>query len=162
MLAALAASALALRRCAVLVTVHGESMRPALRDGDRVLAIRPGPLLRWWPGRPVLVGRVPERVGGGAGDGRPPWLFVKRRVAGPGETARVPRERLTPQAPVELLGGTWRDGDATWTVPAGHVFVKGDAPSSADSVTWGPIPLGDVLGVVVGRVGGGGEPRAAP
>ncbi|MCB9778367.1 MAG: signal peptidase I [Alphaproteobacteria bacterium] len=44
------------------------------------------------------------------------------------------------------------------TVPAGHVYVLGDhRPRSKDSRTWGPIPVDDIVGVVVHR-----WPRGAP
>lgn len=139
------------RRGTLLVAVHGDSMRPALRDGDRVLVLRVGPLVRWWPGVPIVAGRMPAGVGASSGGG-PAWLFVKRLVGRPGGIARVSRTALHPDAAVELLGGRWEGEEATWAVPPGHCFVKGDGGTSADSVTWGAIPLRDVVGVVVGRL----------
>ena len=132
-------SGLMVRRNVRIIRVRGESMAPALHEGDRVLAIRPG----WWRRvrhGDIVVGHVP-------GEDRN-WLFVKRVHALGGEVARVPVDRLAEGAPV------WRlDGDhATWPVPPGHVFVKGDAHSTADSVSWGPIPLSELVGVVVRRL----------
>jgi signal peptidase I len=121
-------------------------MVPALHDGDRLLAVRPGP---WRPLRKgaIVVGRVPAVAGG---DGSA--LFIKRVLALPGEVARVPLERLSAGRSVEQFGATIDGPDATWPVPAGHVFVKGDARDSADSVSWGAIPRGELVGVVVARL----------
>jgi signal peptidase I len=130
-------------RAVRIVRVRGESMAPALREGDRVLAIRPG----WW--RPVRRGDIV--VGHVPGEDRT-WLFVKRVHALGGEVARVPRDRLAEGTPVEHLGGTIDGPDAAWAVPPGHVFVKGDAGSTADSASWGPIPLSELVGVVVRRL----------
>jgi signal peptidase I len=98
-----------------IIRVEGDSMVPGLYDGDRLLAVRPGP---WRPlrrGR-IVVGRVPAMAGG---DGSA--LFIKRVLALPGETARVPLDRLA-------------------------------ALDSADSVSWGTVPRGELVGVVVGRL----------
>ena len=129
-----------------IIRVEGDSMVPALHDGDRLLAVRPGP---WRPlrrGR-IVVGRVPAMAGG---DGSA--LFIKRVLALPGETARVPLDRLSAGTGVERFGATIHGTDATWPVPAGHVFVKGDALDSADSVSWGPVPRGELVGVVVAQL----------
>ncbi|MHA6628948.1 signal peptidase I [Pseudonocardia sichuanensis] len=130
-----------------IIRVQGDSMVPALHDGDRLLAVRPGP---WRPLRrgAVVVGRVPAVAGG---DGSA--LFIKRVLALPGEIARVPLDQLTAVQRSEEWSGARIDGpDATWPVPAGHVFVKGDAHDSADSVSWGAIPRGELVGVVVARL----------
>jgi signal peptidase I len=129
-----------------IIRVQGDSMVPALHDGDRLLAVRPGP---WRPLRRgvIVVGRVPAVAGG---DGSA--LFIKRVLALPGETARVPLDRLSSGTGVDRFGATIDGADATWPVPAGHVFVKGDAYSSADSASWGTIPRGELVGVVVARL----------
>jgi signal peptidase I len=130
-----------------IIRVQGDSMVPALHDGDRLLAVRPGP---WRPLRRgvIVVGRVPAVAGG---DGSA--LFIKRVLALPGEIARVPLDRLSAgHRSVGRFGATIDGTDATWPVPAGHVFVKGDAPDSADSVSWGAIPRGELVGVVVARL----------
>jgi len=142
-LAALAiAAALALRRALLVVTVRGDSMAPALADGERVLAVRRP------PGRAgaVVVVRGPAPPGGQRG------LVVKRVLAIGGGTASVALDRLARGADPTRTGGRVEGGVATWEVPPGHVFVKGDGRSSADSASWGPVPLADVVGVVVRRV----------
>ena len=59
------------RRRLLVVTVDGDSMRPALQPGDRVLALRRGPGHRLRPGRMVIC-RMPV-----VGVSEPP-LIVKR------------------------------------------------------------------------------------
>jgi signal peptidase I len=130
-------------RAVLLVTVRGESMAPALHEGDRVLAVKFWPLRR---GAIVAV-RVPPAPG------EEPWLWVKRAVALGGQTARVPRAHLHPDADPAFSGGRVDGDDIVWDVPPGHVFVRGDAAHSADSATWGPIPRSAIAGVVVRRLG---------
>ena len=127
----------------LLVTVRGESMAPALHEGDRVLVVKRWPLRA---GAIVAV-RVPPAPG------EEPWLWVKRAIALGGQIARVPRARLHPGADPARSGGRPDGADIVWDVPPGHVFVRGDAPASADSATWGPIPRAAVAGVVVRRLG---------
>lgn len=127
---------------ALRVTVRGESMAPALHEGDRLLA------LRYWPrrrGAIVVCSLSP-------GPGEPPWLWVKRLIAVGGDVARVPRARLHPGERPERTGGRLDGDDVVWDVPKGYVFVKGDADSSADSTGWGPIPRSAVVGVVVKQI----------
>ena len=134
----------------LVVTVRGESMAPALHEGDRVLVVKHWPLRR---GAIVAV-RVPPAPG------EAPWLWVKRAIALAGQTARVPRARLHPDADPSLSGGREDGDDVVWHVPEGHVFVRGDAASSADSATWGPIPRSAVAGVMVRRLSGSPTPGA--
>lgn len=127
----------------IIVTVRGESMAPALHEGDRVLVVRRWPLRR---GAIVAV-RVPPAPG------EAPWLWIKRAIALGGQQARVPRARLAPNADPTLSGGRLDGDDVVWDVPPGHVFVRGDAVASADSATWGPIPRAAIAGVMVRRLG---------
>src|SRR5690349_490681 len=104
----------------ILVTVRGESMAPALREGDRVLVVKRWPLRR---GAIVAV-RIPPAPG------EAPWLWVKRAIALGGQQARVPRARLHPDADPTVSGGRIDGDEVVWDVPEGHVFVRGDAASS--------------------------------
>lgn len=136
-----------LRNFVRIIRVHGDSMEPTLADGDRLLAVRPGP---WRPLRcgSIVVGRVPARAGG---DGSA--LFIKRVLALPGEVARVRGDELTSvDAAVDVFGGRLDGTHVVWPVPAGHVFVRGDGRNSADSTSWGPVPRADVTRVVVLRL----------
>ena len=68
-----------------------------------------------------------------------------------------------PEAKDELTVGMvdLKDGeDIVRDVPRGHVFVRGDAPSSADSATWGPVPRAEIAGVMVRRLAGSPTPGA--
>ncbi|GAB3151870.1 S26 family signal peptidase [Microbispora hainanensis] len=133
-------AAMAARRTLRVVEVHGESMEPGLRSGDRVLVrtLRPG---RPGPSR----GRVRRgdivvisRVGPGQGvtlDGGTN-LVIKRAAAVAGD----------PVPPgFEALGET--------RVPPGRLLVLGDNPSrSTDSRQWGLLPESRITGVVIRRL----------
>ncbi|WP_405085247.1 signal peptidase I [Microbispora sp. NBC_01389] len=148
--AVLAAGAVtAVRRALRVVEVHGESMRPALRPGDRVLVrnLRPGRAgARVRRGDVVVIARVGPGEGltldGGTN------LVIKRAAAVAGDPippgfethAEVPRE-----APGEA------PGDAR--VPPGRLLVLGDNPSrSTDSRQWGLLPESRITGVVLRRL----------
>ncbi|MEV4324019.1 S26 family signal peptidase [Microbispora rosea] len=132
----------AARRTLRVVEVHGESMEPGLRSGDRVLVRR----LR--PGRPGRSrGRVRRgdvvvisRVGPGEGfalDGGTN-LVIKRAAA-------VAGDPIPPG--FEALGET--------RVPPGRLLVLGDNPSrSTDSRHWGLLPETRITGVVLRRLHG--------
>lgn len=127
MLAAVLVAATRYRR----VQVHGPSMEPTLRAGDRLLARRPLHRRGRWP-----------RVGD----------VVVVRLPGRGEA--VKRVAATAGQPSQVGGAVRRLG-------AGEVAVVGDRPElSTDSRHLGPLPLGAVRAVVVaryhppGRVGG--------
>jgi signal peptidase I len=129
--AVLVAVALAvLRTRLVRVTVHGDSMAPALRSGERVLVrrARAATLRRG----DLVVFRAPR-------DPARAWM-IKRVLAAPGDPV--------PRADVPNL---WRYSDAV--VPADRLVVLGDNPSvSYDSRQFGYVDAGTVLGrVVAGR-----------
>ncbi|MGI5176273.1 S26 family signal peptidase [Dactylosporangium sp. CA-152071] len=122
----------------LVVRVHGDSMEPALHDGDLVLARRRAGrtprrgdivVLR----RPAAAAPPPgaEVVHGGPTPATPsPWL-VKR-------VAAVPGDPLPPDVPAAAPG----------PVPAGMVVVLGDRPG-LDSRLFGPAPLATVHATVV-------------
>ena len=132
------------RRRITLVTVVGESMRPAYLAGDRVLVRRArlGELSR---GQVVVV-EEPGRSGswvtppprGPAGRHR--WM-IKRVAALPGDAR--PDAWLPPKS-----------GPPGPRVPAGRFVVLGDnAARSFDSRQLGYVPGDRLLGVVLRRVG---------
>jgi hypothetical protein len=42
------------------------------------------------------------------------------------------------------------DGKRSWHIPPEHVFVVGDSvPRGMDSLTWGPVPMQHISGVVL-------------
>ncbi|ETK38161.1 S26 family signal peptidase [Microbispora sp. ATCC PTA-5024] len=125
-LAVVAAAALA-RRHLLVVTVRGSSMAPAYRDGDRLLAARLPPV------RGHAVVFLPPPGWAIAPPQVRPYL-VKRVVAVGGDPV--------PEAARAAVGAG--------RVPPGRLVVFGDAASSADSRTWGLVPVSSVAGVVVG------------
>jgi signal peptidase I len=120
-----------IRTCLILITVHGQSMAPALEQGDRVLALRFFP--RGWIRRGCIVLVNP------ANQGRSRTLSVlfhiKRVVALEGEIFAAP------------------SGELVWQIPRRHLFVCGDnREQSIDSRTWGPLPLQSVSGLIFLRL----------
>ncbi|BAU81462.1 signal peptidase I [Streptomyces laurentii] len=116
-----------LGRRLVVVTVRGESMRPAYRDGDRLL-------VRRGPGRPRR-GDVVVLVPPGARHSRH-WI-VKRVAAAPGD--RVPRGDVPALTAVPEAH-----------VPPGRLVLLGDnPPASIDSRQVGYFPADTLLGVVL-------------
>ncbi|WP_026412651.1 S26 family signal peptidase [Actinomadura oligospora] len=126
-LAALAASAVAVRRTLILTTVDGDSMEPALRSGDRVLIRRTRRVRR---GQVTLLRSDSHDL-----------LLLKRAVAVPGDH----------------LAKEWADVDvqriADTTVPPDAIVVVGDnRPKSWDSRHFGHVGKDRVVGVLLTRV----------
>ncbi|WP_182906064.1 S26 family signal peptidase [Microbispora sp. H13382] len=135
-----AAAVTAVRRTLRVVEVHGESMKPGLRPGDRVLVRRLRPGVPGGLGRRVRRGDIVviARVGPGEGftlDGGTN-LVIKRAAAVAGD----------PMPPdFETLGVA--------RVPPGRLLVLGDNPSrSTDSRQWGLLPESRITGVVLRRL----------
>jgi signal peptidase I len=135
--------------------VRQQSMERTLEPNEYVLVDKLTP--RWddYKRGDIVVFEPPE---GWSMDGdRTP--FIKRVIGEPGDTVELRDGRVivngTPldepyvyveedgtQQPTEPTGG-----QSTWTIPAGEVFVMGDhRGASADSRTFGPVPVGSVLG----------------
>ncbi|MBE3008902.1 hypothetical protein IL992_06830 [Microbispora sp. NEAU-D428] len=130
----------AARRTLRVVEVHGESMKPGLWPGDRVLVrtLRPGRPGR--SGRRVRPGDIVviSRVGPGEGfalDGGTN-LVIKRAAAVAGDPIPPGFEALKETR-----------------VPPGRLLVLGDNPSrSTDSRQWGLLPESRITGVVLRRL----------
>jgi signal peptidase I len=145
-LVVLAAALVWLRRRYVVVTVHGASMRPTYREGDRVL-IRRVPITAVRPGQVVVVSSTPPETA--LSDDVSQWL-IKRAIAVPGDP--VPRERFPALRVV-----------ADTAVPPGHLVVLGDNPErSFDSRQAGYVTPGRLLGVVTRRLGRDAAPSHPP
>jgi signal peptidase I len=141
---ALTALVWAIRRRIAVVTVAGESMRPAYRTGDRVLVRRAG-LSELRPGQVVVIEQ--PAVGGAWITPVPRWpgssrkWMIKRVAALPGDT--LPDLALPPSAPLSRLA-------AGAAVPPGNLVVLGDnAARSLDSRQFGYCPADRLLGIVL-------------
>ncbi|MBN6054621.1 hypothetical protein JYK22_21950, partial [Nonomuraea sp. RK-328] len=124
------------RRRYLVVTVHGESMLPTYRPGERVLVrrARAGSL------RPGQVVVLSDLAPAGRDELRPRWI-IKRVTALPGDP--VPRDTVPA---LRAAPGT--------LVPAGHLVVLGDNPDrSHDSRHSGYLTTDRLYGVVLRRIG---------
>lgn len=127
----LCAGLLLMRTCLMVITVHGQSMSPTLQPGDRVLAVRllraqrlrKGQIILFWQTPPTQAGERPLLA-----------LHIKRIVALAGEKVSHEGAEHLP----------------AWQIPQQHLFVCGDnRQQSIDSRTWGPLPPGNVRGLIV-------------
>ena len=134
--------------------VRGDSMTPALRDGDLVQTL-PRPWLRHGLRRgAVVVTRFPGAAG-------PETVAVKRIVALPGEYVRMAADGgiLVNDVPLPepyLPGGRPASGEhfPAWLCDDDEYFLLGDnrAPrESADSRRYGPAPAGSIIGLALFR-----------
>jgi signal peptidase I len=149
--------------------IPSASMRPTLVEGQRILVNRLGHAF----GKPsvgdVVVFHPPQGAGEGLCDGKSPGgrlcakgsprksdtNFVKRVVAGPGDTIAVRnghvvrngKEAKEPFVSLALCGGGNCNFPRAITVPAGHYFMMGDnRGDSDDSRFWGPVPNSWIIG----------------
>jgi signal peptidase I len=119
-----ALGAVAVRRWLIVVDVHGASMEPTYAAGSHLLAVRSAAAAR---GQVVVLRHRRPAAPPGASA-----YLIKRLVALPGDP--VP-------ASVRATVGVA-------VVPAGHCVVLGDNTDSADSRSWGFVPLSDIAGRV--------------
>ncbi|WP_219602030.1 S26 family signal peptidase [Nonomuraea indica] len=127
-----------LRRRYVVVTVHGESMLPTYRPGER-LVVRRTAARAPRAGQVVVLAEAGHPPPGG--HGTPSWI-VKRVAAAPGDP--IPRDTVP----------ALRDEPGTH-VPAGRLVVLGDNPDrSHDSRHSGYATTDRLLGVVRRKVEG--------
>lgn len=137
----LAALALAASPLAVLhpLRIHGRSMEPTLRDGERRWVLRAwaaGPPRLgelWWVEAPD--GLAVKRVAGLPGQRvelRDGDLFVDGRRLEPPEGARLERQ------------------EGTWTCGRGTFLLGDNRPESRDSRAWGPLGPEALRGRILG------------
>lgn len=137
---ALAAAGLAVAaRTVVVVTVRGESMAPAFRDGDRVLVRRYG--------RRPAVGEVvvAERPAAGGTWPRPPVAAADGAAAVQGRVWLIKRVAAVPGDRIRFRGTAGAE-----RVPPGRLVLLGDNRAvSHDSRHLGYFPADRVLGRVL-------------
>jgi signal peptidase I len=159
-----------------ITTVHGDSMYPTLREGDRLLSLNFLPHL-WLHKGQIVIGNInqlelqsPSEVFAdidimGELDStfenlseadienlpiEPNYSkFIKRIVGLPGDTVCIPLSSLHEFMQTVLRSRCNADGNLIWTVPENHCFVRGDGLISMDSLTVGPIPLSEITGIAV-------------
>ena len=176
--------------------IPSESMEPTLDVGQRVLVDRFSERLGSDPSVGDVVvfhpplSAVPEEQGGGqilpkcaaadserehgapcpiSGDEHADQAFIKRVVAGPGDTVSI--DNGVPIVNGKKLDGNWKtlpcrhspgcDFPTAITIPDDSYFMMGDnRPNSDDSRFWGPVPRDWVIGHAVAtywppsRIGG--------
>jgi signal peptidase I len=104
-----------------------------------------------------ISGKSASRVCGVPSASSSPTLFIKRIVAGPGDTVAVHQGRIIRNGVVELSrsGISCRTGlgcnfPRAVRIPLGTWFVVGDnRAQSADSREWGPIHTAWIVGKLV-------------
>ncbi|AUI53243.1 signal peptidase I [Arthrobacter crystallopoietes] len=146
-LAALAAAVLALRIWVLEpVMVVSDSMVPTIGSGRIVFMLKPGPWLQKPGPGDIVVFTSPL-------DGTE---VVKRVVAGHGQSVEIQDAVLhvdgipqnEPYVDLESMDGTY---SPPTRVPPGQVFVMGDNREySIDSRDYGPLPLENIDGIVIG------------
>jgi signal peptidase I len=129
-------------------TVRSTSMTPTLRSGDQILTEKVSPRLHRLARGDVVVLRPP-----GSAD-----LMVKRVVALAGDRVGLADGRLVvnghrprePYVDLESVDGVYFGPEV---VPVGSVFVLGDdRADSVDSRSFGPVPVGRVVGRMLLRL----------
>jgi signal peptidase I len=138
--AALAGGAVAAILASRRVVVRGESMRPSLQAGERVLVDRVAyRLCRPKRGDIAL-------VRGRSGDG--PDLLLKRIVGLPGETVRLARDRLhIDDAMLDLGRPVVGSSPGEWPLGSDAYFVLSENLAvGTDSRHTGPVQRADLLG----------------
>ena len=157
--------------------IPSESMVPTLVVGQRVLVNRIGERFREPRIGNVVVfhppaGATDDQLGTGAGSmcgqapaegepcsrptrGESEQNFIKRVVAGPGDTVAVVDDHVVlngksqpePFIQPACASGGKQDFPNAIRVPAGHWFVMGDnRRCSQDSRYWGPVPAASIIG----------------
>lgn len=153
---------LLLRSALLVIVIHGESMAPTLRQGDRILVLRRFLARRLRKGQVVIITLPDDQEGLNSALDSAQGYYVKRAVALAGESftaivSALPRSK-------HIFSREGQENLQSWLIPAGHVFVCGDnRQGSIDSRTWGPLPLRNIAGVMLMKLSpvAAGEARMA-
>lgn len=144
-----------LRRRFVVINVDGQSMRPTLDAGDRVLVRRRS--LRHVRAGDIVVVENPAHQG----TGRRLSAAARGSRVHSGHTWLIKRAAAVPGDPVPASVAARVSAPAGTPVPDGRLLILGDNPTgSVDSRHYGYFSGTGVLGVVIRRVSAPGkEPR---
>ena len=124
------------------LVMQSQSMHPTIELGDVILLEQRPPAFG------DIVAFIPPRSWT-----TDPTPFVKRVVGTAGDDINLVRGQVQRNGSVldepYALGATEiSEGQSRWQVPDGQLFVMGDfREKSADSRIFGPVPVGQVLGV---------------
>ncbi|MEA5503937.1 signal peptidase I [Halotia wernerae UHCC 0503] len=159
-----------------IATVHGSSMYPTLKEGDRLLSLNLLP--RFWLRKgQVVIGNIKhleslsspelfadidniseldltfENLSEAEMENIPfepdYSKFIKRIIGLPGDTISIPLSSLHEFMQSVLRSRCDANGNLVWTVPEKHCFVRGDGLISMDSLTVGPIPMSAITGITL-------------
>lgn len=129
-----------------LVSVDGQSMYPALNDGDRVLASRYWPA-RWLRKGQIVVLQFKPTQWYPVHNSENTKLFIKRVVGLPGDIVVVTHPWELPEPERRANHPVHDDqGQSIWYIPSRHCFVRGDSPGF-DSTIAGPFPFSAIRGI---------------
>lgn len=154
----------------VVTTVQGESMSPTLLPNDRLLVLRHWPST-WLRKGQIVVGdlrRVLDisdntdinfTLSISEYNRMPSEKFVKRLVGLPGDVVSIHISELHEKLQVTLQSKSDANGVLVWHIPPGHCFVQGDGLISSDSITWGPIPIKLLTGLVLLKLPSKSHPK---
>lgn len=157
-----------------IATVHGSSMYPTLKEGDRLLSLNLLPRL-WLHKGQIVIGNIDqlesspelfadidtiseldltfENLSESELENLPfepdYSKFIKRIIGLPGDTICIPISSLHEFMQTALRSRCNADGNLVWTVPENHCFVRGDGLISMDSLTVGPIPISAITGITL-------------
>lgn len=133
------------RKLFTVTKVQGESMYPLLKHNDRLLVLRHYPI-GWLQIDQIVTCCPPNRHDKQSQSTNS--LFIKQLIGLPGDKVTVHISELDESRCQLLLNSCDRDGNLTWHIPPDYCFVKGQSSDSIDSVSWGPIPLSSLVGLV--------------
>lgn len=145
-----------------ITTVHGESMSPTLKEGDRLLSLNIWPH-SWLRHGQIVTGNSDkllfpiEALEQAHNDVEiTPFeaettdtKFIKRIVGLPGDTVRIPLTSLHINLQKALQSQVDIHDNLVWEVPKEHCFLRGDGVFSVDSLLLGPIPISALHGIVL-------------
>lgn len=123
-----------------IIQVKQTSMLPTLKDGDKVLVFRHLP--KYWLKkneiviiRPILKNSDPYKC--------PP--YIKRIVGLQEDVVNITVNKYYEEKNIiRNLKLFYK-----LKIPKGFIFVQGDSQYSTDSREWGPIPINNVIGIVI-------------